>query len=154
MVQTEALQASMYDTVLSEHQKVQMAAVAATAAVAEEVKGVEGGGLATVTAVGPTKRVMFRETVDTAVVDLSLPPSNDAVMDSLFDDDYDLVDEDYLPHFDDGGIERDVKAIMRRSVELVMQEDEDEEVQLEDTRLEGDEYDSEAEDNNDWREGE
>ncbi|KAI8608550.1 hypothetical protein BC830DRAFT_1154848 [Chytriomyces sp. MP71] len=92
-----------------------------------------------------SKRVMFKDTVETAIVDLSLPPALNAIPGaSLFDDsedgsvEFENVDDDSDDqlHFNDGGVEKDIKKLLGRVVDV----DDDEE-----------EYDSETEDNDDWR---
>ncbi|KAJ3263373.1 hypothetical protein HDU77_010741 [Chytriomyces hyalinus] len=91
-----------------------------------------------------SKRVIFKETVDTAIVDLSMPPALDAVPNGLFDDSEDEDaygeeggdnEEDGMDqlHFNDGGVEKDIRKLLSRKLEL------------------DDEYDSEAEDNDEWK---
>ncbi|KAJ3232713.1 hypothetical protein HDU81_002763 [Chytriomyces hyalinus] len=123
-VQEEAIKAQIYDSILSEHQMQQFMAAAENAERSDgAVERKE------------SKKVAFKETVMTVVVDLTQPPVDDAVNpEGLFDD---SEDGDYsMPHFNDGGLERDVKALLAREVRV---EEDDAE------------YDSEKEDNDDWR---
>ncbi|KAJ3395309.1 hypothetical protein HDU84_000076 [Entophlyctis sp. JEL0112] len=78
-----------------------------------------------------TKKVVFKETVDTAIVDLTQPPADDAVPEKgLFDDslDGDIGDEEqYVNEFDDGGIERNVRETMKIGEALASKDDDDSE---------------------------
>ncbi|KAJ3263372.1 hypothetical protein HDU77_010740 [Chytriomyces hyalinus] len=67
-----------------------------------------------------SRRVLFRETVDMAVVDLSEPPAaaaEDGMFDGSSSEEFSPMDDDEQDsshlRFNDGGIERDVKAILQ-----------------------------------------
>ncbi|KAI9335140.1 hypothetical protein BDR26DRAFT_866238 [Obelidium mucronatum] len=77
------------------------------------------------------KKVFFKETVELAVVDMSMPPAIGAIPNGLFDDsdsEYDdEVDEDGedFVHFNDGGVEKGIREILGKAVQVDEDEEED-----------------------------
>ncbi|KAJ3074574.1 hypothetical protein HDU98_010851 [Podochytrium sp. JEL0797] len=68
-----------------------------------------------------TKRVVFKSTVETAVVDLSMPPAIGAVPNGLFDDSESEGEEEddiEVVHFNDGGVERGMREVLGKAVEV------------------------------------
>ncbi|KAJ3017960.1 UNVERIFIED_CONTAM: hypothetical protein HDU68_011395 [Siphonaria sp. JEL0065] len=104
-----------------------------------------------------SKKVAFKSTVDLAVVDLSMPPAIGAVPSGLFDDsdsergfeDGDLEEDEVdFVHFNDGGVEKGIREILGKAVE-VEEDEESEEKAKAIKNQEEEEYDSDAGD--DWR---
>ncbi|KAI8836808.1 hypothetical protein BJ741DRAFT_649052 [Chytriomyces cf. hyalinus JEL632] len=139
MVESEAINAQMYDPIIvtSYRPPSRNHEVDATPAASGNGRSENGTPL--------SKRVVFKETVETVIVDLSMPPALDEVPTGLFDDSEDDMaghegeddeddDSDRL-HFNDGGVEKDIRELLRRKVEIEEEE----------------EYDSHTEDNDDWR---
>ncbi|KAJ3384685.1 hypothetical protein CcCBS67573_g01667 [Chytriomyces confervae] len=138
MVESEAINAQMYDPIIVTSYRPPSRNHEVDAAPAASGNGRSENGTPL------SKRVVFKETVETVIVDLSMPPALDEVPTGLFDDSEDDMDRqededdedddsDRL-HFNDGGVEKDIRQLLRRKVEI-----------------EEDEYDSHTEDNDDWR---
>ncbi|KAJ3029520.1 UNVERIFIED_CONTAM: hypothetical protein HDU68_011913 [Siphonaria sp. JEL0065] len=135
-VQEETITAQMYDPdpILGRQSTVKTMATTATG---DDVTVSSSNKIIT------TKKVVFKSTVDLAVVDLSMPPAIGAVPSGLFDDsdsecgfedeEGDLEEDEVdFVHFNDGGVEKGIRDILGKAVEV----DEDEELE-EKARAEG-----------------
>ncbi|KAJ3298362.1 hypothetical protein HDU79_010948 [Rhizoclosmatium sp. JEL0117] len=61
------------------------------------------------------KRVFFKETVLTALVDLNQPPADDNVPPSSLFEDSDDDEDTHVVYFNDGGIEQNVRELLKRN---------------------------------------
>ncbi|ORY44818.1 hypothetical protein BCR33DRAFT_716766 [Rhizoclosmatium globosum] len=154
-VENEVLEAQMYDTVVLKLQQRRSMPDAQASVTGENTwlentseassGGRVGGGS------GNGKRVMFKPMVEMAIVDLSKPPALNAIPNGLFDDsdEEDAEEEDSTGFVDyhDGGIEKGMKGILGKKVEI-----EDDEIESDKKELE--DGDDSSGDDDDWRKGE
>ncbi|KAJ3074575.1 hypothetical protein HDU98_010852 [Podochytrium sp. JEL0797] len=106
-VQDEAITANMYDTTAARMQSTHQE---------DAIRRHDGVGVS-------KKHVAFKNTVDTAVVDMSMPPAIGAVPNGLFDDSEseggEGEDEEVeVIRFNDGGVEKGMREVLGKAVEV------------------------------------
>ncbi|KAJ3355087.1 hypothetical protein HDU83_003984 [Entophlyctis luteolus] len=129
-VDADALVAQIYDPFSQQQQQQRVPVPSAPIVRTSDESGTPIGRTSSSRSHATAKKVVFRETVDTAIVDLTQPPADDAVPEKgLFDDsdDGDIGGDVYISQFNDGGIERNVREIMKRGEELASNDEVDNE---------------------------